>query len=242
MTTDTSQASRPRQWREWVQFGILVFGVGWGVFTFILKDIWAPARRPGALDILSSLDEVGRAKADRLIRVRIIAANSSDRRIYVPALWYTVWGEGIARADAAAFLKALRSAPALSMTARHSKIVAAVVVASGRIAIENGTWYEPHDKTTNEAVFTIPAQGYDVLELQIKYIVTRDTVGLGSPRWDVLPSGEWMPTIMMKSKGRDSLEAFDDSNPRHRKWEHDNGVGFNWSVATLSLWPQVGSP
>ena len=74
-----------------------------------------------------------------------------------------------------------------------------------------------------------------MLELQIKYIVTWDTVGLGPPRWDVLPNGEWMPTIMMKSKGRDSLEAFDDSNPRHRKWEHDNGVGFNWSVATLCV-------
>src|SRR3989442_9027127 len=100
MTTDTSQASRARQLREWVQFGILVFGVGWGVFTFILKDIWAPARRPGALDILSNLDEVGRAKADRLIRVRIIATNPSDRRIYVPALWYTAWGEVIAKEDA----------------------------------------------------------------------------------------------------------------------------------------------
>jgi hypothetical protein len=223
---DDRSASRALRIREWIQFGILIFATVWGVYTFVLRDVLRPAQRPTALEVTTTLQEIGQSAGNRLIQIRIVSGNPTDRRIYIPALWYTVWGRKVGKRDPARFLGAVDSAPLRSATARHAEITGNEVVASGRIYIENANWYEPHDKTTEEDVFAVPAQLYDFLVLEVQYFATRDTVGSGPPQWQLQPDGSWLPTLPNISQD----------------WERKTGAGHNWSVSTLSLWPRAKSP
>ncbi|HET9868338.1 MAG TPA: hypothetical protein VFQ06_13655 [Nitrospira sp.] len=220
---DERSTSRALRIREWIQFGILIFATAWGVYTFIFRDVLRPAQRPSALELTTTLQEIGQAAGYRLIQVRIVSANPTDRRIYIPALWYTVWGRTIGKRDPVGFLGAVDSAPRGTVTARHAEITGNEVVASGRIYIENATWYDPRDKTTEEDVFAVPVRLYDFLVLKVEYFATRDTVGSGPPQWELQPDGSWSPTLPNISE----------------HWERKSGAQYNWSVATLSLWPKT---
>lgn len=239
--SDGQQESRAVRVRGWIQFGVLVFATVWGAYTFILKDIVRPARRPTALDLTVGLEEVGRTPTHRLIRLRVARLNPTDRRLYMLDEWYTVWGHKVVRRDSASFRSEVEVAPRLTVTARHST-VRTEVVASGRIVTGDATdgfhWYDPHDKSTYEAVFAVPGQQYDFLTVRAEYYYASDTVNAGPSRWELADDASWFPIPTIRSRGGDSLEAFDpDHNPRHVEWARANAAAHNSSLATLSLWP-----
>lgn len=211
--------------REWAQFGILLFATAWGVYTYILKDILGPAQRPTALELTTTLEEVGQAKGYRLIRIRIVSTNPSDRRTYIPALWYTVWGQKLANADSRKFWGTVNSALPGKLTARHSRDILGEVVASRRIYVDNTSLYDPHEKTTEEDVFAVPTRLYDYLIMKVEYRFARDTVGMGQVSWQLDPDGSWVP-------------SFPDAKIDLLRTE----LAYNWSVATLSMWPRTQSP
>lgn len=229
--------------REWGQFAILLFATAWGVYTFVLKDIVAPAQRPTALEVAPSLEDIGGSEPDRLIRIRVACRNSTDRRIYVTALWYTVRGHRIAKRGSAPFLDEVRSAPPQTVTARDTRVIGTDVVASGRIfAGDHTVWWDPHDKTTYEYVFGVAAKHYDFLELTVRYQFTKDTTGVGPPRWTLLDDGTWHPSATVISAEGAGVELFDDLNPRHRAMVLAGGAAESHSSTTLSLWPSRRSP
>src|SRR5262245_14017135 len=78
--------------REWTQFVVLLFATAWGVYTFVYKETILPARRPATLTVTATLEELARNDEQVLIRLRIRAVNHTDRKVYVPALWYRVRG------------------------------------------------------------------------------------------------------------------------------------------------------
>src|SRR5690349_21023265 len=78
--------------REWVQFGILIFATIWGAYTFVYKEHIEPELKPAALVVTGDLQETGRSEESLMIRARVHAVNKTDRPLYMPALWYTVWG------------------------------------------------------------------------------------------------------------------------------------------------------
>lgn len=239
---DAPASSRFTRIREWVQFGILVFATAWGVYTFILKDIIRPAQRPTALELTTTLEEVGRSASSRMIRIRIVCSNPSDRRIYIPALWYTVWGHKLAEQDQEGFLHAVESAEPRTIAGRYARIVRTDVVASGRVWVDSDTWYDPHDRTTDEAIFSVPVKLFDFLESRVDYWFLTDIGMIGKPRWELQRDGSWVPILTVKSQEGSRLEDFDPtSNPRHRKLELTNQLGQNRSVASLSLWPNSPS-
>ena len=205
-----------------------------------------PAQRPTGLELALSLEEIGRSSAYRLIRIRIVGVNPTDRRLYLLTEWYTVWGHQIARQDPARFRREVDAAPLLTVTARHA-IVRTEVVATGRIvagdALDGFHWYDPHVKVAHEAVFAVPAQLYDFLTVRVQYYYARDTTGAGPARWELREDASWFPRLTVRSQGGDSLEDFDtDHNARHREWERANAPAQSSSSATLSLWPGSRSP
>lgn len=72
--------------KDWLQIILLVFGAAWGIYTFVYKEIIVPSRRPAALRVTATLEEVGRKKDMLLVRARIVVSNQSDTKIYAPAL------------------------------------------------------------------------------------------------------------------------------------------------------------
>lgn len=216
---DKPSISRSTRIREWGQFGILVFATAWGVYTYILKDILRPAQRPTALELTTTLEEVGQAAGYRMIRARIVSTNPTDRRIYVPALWYTVWGQKLGAEDPMKFKEAVDSTPPGKLTARYSKVSLEEVVASRRIYIDKTSFYDPHDKTTEEDIFAVPSGLYDYLVLKVDYQFARDTVAIGQVRWELERGGWWSPSFP----------------------QAEIELPYNWSAASLSLWPRTQS-
>lgn len=233
---------RATQIREWAQFAILVFATAFGAYKFIYVDVFLPRLRPTALELTTSLEAIGHSAVGRLIRVRIVSVNRSDRRIYVPALWYTVIGNTLGKRTSPSFVDAVASdttdRPWGQLTARHDVVRYREVVASARVYGENANWYEPHDQTTEEAVFAVPEKLYDYLVLRVEYYSTRDTVGWGAPNWEYQEPGFWVAgrTVIAKHGGRP--EKFDYyHNERHRTLAQRTAAGYNWSTATVALSP-----
>jgi hypothetical protein len=236
---DGERSGVTRVFREWTQFVILLFATGWGVYTFIYKEAILPSRRPATLTVSTTLEELGRTQDKALIRLRVHAVNRTDRKVYVPALWYTVQGYKLIEqsGDDEAFRAQIEYAPQAELQARHSAPSDAAVVAVGTILNRVTDYYEPTDETTNEVLFEVPLKDYDALRATAQFFLTRQTDGLSLTGWDVGESSELTPQLVLSGRPYDP-----EYNAQHRTWALACGAGFNWSSTTLSLWPKPAEP
>src|SRR5215467_3258696 len=78
--------------KDGMQLILLIFGTSWGIYTFVYKDIIVPANRPPAVTLAAMVEELDRADGMILIRVRVVVANRGDGKVWVPALWWNVYG------------------------------------------------------------------------------------------------------------------------------------------------------
>lgn len=223
--------------REWTEYAILLFATGFGIYRFIYKDIYVPGQRTATLTVQSSLEEFGRTPDTVLIRARIHGENQSERTVYVPALWYTVAGLRFAEqaGDLDAYLGRIRQNP-VDLNARYSALAMWDVVAVGTILTDVTAYYHPADQTTNDALFAVPLNRYDALELRVNFFVTKETRGLGTPEWQVGDEGNLEALIRLNGK------PYDPENvPEHGRWAEKTGAGYNWSISTLPLLPPVNA-
>jgi hypothetical protein len=221
--------------KDWAQFAMLVFATAWGVYTFVFKETILPARRPATLTVTAKLEELGRHDSRILMRLRIHAVNRTDRKVYVPALWYSVRGLQLASQEDEidAYRARIESRPNAEVQARYSAVAGADVVAVGAILSEVTSFYEPTDETTNEVLFEVPADYYDALETRAEFFVTKEIDGLSLAEWNVGPDGALAPKILLA--GRQYDPTYDQ---QHFAWATRVGAGFNWATATHSLWPR----
>jgi hypothetical protein len=228
-----------RTLREWTQFAILLFATGWGVYTFVYKETILPSRRPATLAVSTSLEEVGRTEKKALIRLRVHAVNRTDRKIYVPALWYTIQGYRLTEQTGAAdeFRAQIEYAPQAEIHGRYSTVADADVVAVGTILNRVTDYYEPTDETSNEVLFEVPLDRYHALRVHAQFFLTRQTDGLSLNGWQVSESGELNPQLMLTNRPYDP-----GFNAQHHAWALSSGAGFNWCSATLPLWPKPALP
>lgn len=224
-----------KSFREWTQFGIVLFATAWGVYTFVYKETILPSRRPATLTVSTNLEELGRTSETVLIRLRIHAVNRTDRKVYVPALWYTVCGLKLQgqTPEESDYRSQVEFAPDAELQARYSSIAAADVVAVGTILNRITSYYEPTDETTNEVLFEVPVDKYDALQARAQFFLTRETEGLALSGWRVGERGELDPKLLLS--GRPYEPEF---NAQHYAWAISKGAGFNWSSSTLALWPK----
>src|SRR5688572_22336330 len=64
-----------------------------GAATFWYKDIHLPRTTPATLTITPTLETIGRQGDRLLVRATLKIENRSNYRVYVPAFWYSVYGE-----------------------------------------------------------------------------------------------------------------------------------------------------
>jgi hypothetical protein len=165
--------------------------------------------------------------------------NRTDRKVYVPALWYTVCGLKLAEQpgdDVDEYRSQVEFAPEAEIQARYSSVAAADVVAVGTILGRVTSYYEPTDETTNEVLFEVPVDKYDALQARAQFFLTRETEGLAISGWSVGERGELDPKLLLS--GRPYEPEF---NAQHYAWALSCGAGFNWASSTLALWQKASS-
>jgi hypothetical protein len=233
MESDIAQAIR-----EWTEFGILIFATGFGIYRFIYKDIYVPERRTATLTVQCSLEEFGRTRDTVLIRARIQAGNSTEKTIYVPALWYNVFGIRFKEqaGDLEPYLLQIEQSPA-QQNSRYSTIAESDVVAVGSILNDPTDYYHPADQTSNDILFSVPLNRYEALELNVRFFVTKNNRGLEKPEWEIGSEGYLEAVIKLNG------EPYDPDRVReHGKWATKTGAGYNWAMSTLPLLPAINPP
>src|SRR6266404_3055947 len=91
--------SRTQKIKESVQFFLLLFCAGFGIYQFIYNDIYVPSRRPPAITLAATLEELDRADGMILVRAHMAVANHGDAKVWVPALWWHVYGVSFSGED-----------------------------------------------------------------------------------------------------------------------------------------------
>ena len=234
---------------ERVKFLLIVFAAAWGVYTFVYKETYLPAKLPVALSVSSTLEEVGRKGSMAGVRISIRATNNSQSRVWVPALWYTVVGvrvrgENLSDSAYASLVESVMSQQGYGRSSRHFAVDTVRVIATGRFVggeKKNWLWYEPGQETINEELFFVPTDRYDAIFCGVTAFLAKDLDDLALVGWGVDEYGSVEPELFLKRDGfaNDSslTEPFDPANPTHSNWEADSDIGRTYSVSTLSLWP-----
>jgi len=215
--------------RDWIQLLVVVFVALSGTYQFVFKDIIKPSREPTALELATSLENIAEQDGMLLIRVRITAINQTSRRIYVPAFWFNVRAVKLSSAPSpgAADEKLTKTEPD-GLVVAYGRIDSRQPVAHQRIVPGGLSWWEPKDKTHNEAVFTVPKGEFDYLEMRVFYLHTRFGDVLLDPEWIMDGEGEWNADFKLKPG------LFGERDPF--EWQEETGSGLNWAVTTLPLW------
>jgi hypothetical protein len=235
-----------QRFKEVTQFCLIVFGAGWGVYTFIYKDIIVPSKRPPAVTLAATLEELDRTDGMVLVRARLVVANRGEGKVWVPALWWNVYGESLGREDRTASQFADDAKPLLARgdegVTRFSSVRAAETVASGRIPGYE-FWYQPKDETVHEQLFYVPEGRFDVLQIFVDAYIFKSIDDLAPTRWDINEEGVLTPTLLLKQKGwnKDSSRVlpFVPADSTHWKATEPENAGQNFTTASLRIKPKA---
>jgi len=243
-------ASRAKKVKEGVQFFLLLFGAGFGIYQFIYKDIYVPSRRPPAVTLAATLEELDRADGMILVRAHLTVANHGDAKVWVPALWWEVYGVSFSGEDRTAEEFAKKVRPFMERGdesfSRFSSMRQVEVAAAGRIP-EYEYWYQPKDETVHEQLFLVPEGKFDVLQIYVDAYIIKSIDDFAPTRWEMNKDGVLTPTLLVKQKGWDKdhperVMPFEpESNALQRKRSEKEDAGHNSATASLRLKPKAAT-
>lgn len=246
---NSSPSTRFTRLKERTQFALLLFGAAWGIYTFVYKDIIVPSRRPPALQLSVTLDELGRSDGMILVRARLVVINSGQATVWVPALWWQAYAIDFTKIDAnvSEFVETARERlqGGTEGVSRLADIRAAEIVAIGREASFE-YWYHPGDKTTHEQLFHVPeGGGFDVVVVYFDTYALKSIEDFAPTEWQVGADGWLNPILVVKEKGWDEdpsrVTRLDpDSVPAHRRLLARLAAGHNDATASLWIGPAGG--
>lgn len=223
-----------------IQTAAIIVAAIVATYQFYLKDILRPRQEPTALELTANLSNVGEDKGNLLIKAAIETKNPTERRVYVPAFWFTVRGISLSPSpsDPGPELFDGEVTEIRDLLLRRCWTAADMqVVAQRRIVYDGYAWWEPNDRTHDEEVFIVPKGKFDYLELRVTYLMTRAGQALDAPDWWTNEDGSWGANMRFRLKQDSALEALDYGNKRHESWAFKTGAGQNWYAAALPLWP-----
>ena len=244
---ETDGKSTSQRLKEGLQLFLLAFGAALGFYQFVYVQIIVPSRRPPAVTLAVTLEELDRANRMILVRAHLIVRNAGDTRVWVPALWWNVYGvsfSGEARSPAeyAAVAAPLVNGSDTSFT-RYSSVRRAEVVASGRVA-DFEYWYQPRDETTHEQLFLVPEGEFDVLQILAEAEITKSLDRFAPTRWAVDAQGGLSSTLMLKADGwaedhQDRVRPFLPKDERDQRLliGDRTDAGHNETTASIRLKP-----
>jgi hypothetical protein len=190
--------------REGVQFFLLIFASGFGIYQFIYKDIIVPAMRPPAVTLTTRLEELGRADGMVFVRMHLVVANRGDAKVWVPALWWNVLGVRF-RGEDRTVSQFLSDMPQLlkdreKSLSRFSNPQPAEVVASG-YEPSYELWYQPKDETVHEQLFLVPEGRFDLLQISVNADISKSIDEYAPTRWEMDQDGMLSPILLLKGDG-----------------------------------------
>ena len=228
--TETQQASSQKSaWltREWIQVYVLIAATLLGAYEFVLKELIRPAQEPTALELEASLEKVGDNAQFTLVRLQTSAHNPTDRRIYVPAYWYTVVGFSLSDSTQVVNhqAEALQRIRADEFVNTYGAIAKAEVLAQRRIIYTNEAWWEPQDRTHDEDIVAVPKGAFDYVVVYVNYLHTRFPDAIAPPEWETFADGSWNAKLKLQPHVKLSTE----------QWQRETGSGYGWYNAALVL-------
>ena len=247
----TEGKSTSQRLKEGLQLFILAFGAVLGFYQFVYVQIIVPSRRPPAVTLAVTLEELDRADGMILVRAHLIVRNASDTKVWVPALWWNVYGvsfNGEARtpAEYAAVAAPLVKGSETSFT-RYSSVRRAEVVASGRVP-DFEYWYQPRDETTHEQLFLVPEGAFDVLQIFAEADITKSLDRFAPTRWVVDDEGVLSSALMLKADGwaeehQDRVRPFVPNNEKDQRVliGDQTDAGHNETTASIRLKPPMAA-
>jgi hypothetical protein len=202
-----------RRWAWLKDWGVVVISLATLVSTsyqFYFREVLREERKPTALAIEAKLEQVGRRDDLVLVRIVVRASNPSDRRIYVPAFWYTLYGMSLSDRACAESIPwhRLQGSSDRMVIASYNTLRNTEVVAQRRMFGELA-WWEPRDVTNFEDIVALPADRFDYAKLYVTYQHGRSMAGLDEARpvvWTIAQDGEWFP-LMMTTGFRQALSS-----------------------------------
>jgi hypothetical protein len=244
-TGDKTTAQRTR---EAVQFFLVIFGAALGFYQFVYVQIYVPSRRPPAVTLAATLEELDRADGMVLVRSRLVVRNPSDTKVWVPALWWNVYGlsfsgETRTEAEFAATVDPLLKGTEESFT-RYSSIRRVEVVANGRVP-DFEYWYQPKDETNHEQLFLVPEGEFDILQIVANADITKSLDNFAPTRWAIDGQGTLTPTLLLKAQGwsedhQDRVTPFLPGQDKKQRILSDRSdAGQNVTTASLRIKPAI---
>jgi len=248
--TQTGDKPTTQRMREAVQFFLLIFGGALGFYQFVYVQIIVPSRRPPAVTLAATLEELDRRDRMVLVRLRLVVRNQSDTKVWVPALWWNVYGvsfNGEARTEAefAVAVEPLLQAGADESFTRYSSVLRKEVVANGRVP-DFAYWYQPRDETNHEQLFLVPEGEFDVLQIFAEATITKTLENFAPTRWGVDDRGALTPILLIKAPGwsedhKDRVISLEDLKTPLSLTDGSD-AGHNVTTASLRLKPAIPAP
>jgi hypothetical protein len=242
--------SRTQKIKESVQFFLLLFGAGFGIYQFIYKDIYVPSRRPPAITLAATLEELDRADGMILVRAHMAVANHGDAKVWVPALWWHVYVVSFSGEDRTADQFAKDVHPLMERGdesfGRFSSVRQVEVAAAGRV-LDYEYWYQPKDETAHEQLFLVPEGKFDALQIYVEAYIIKSIDEFAPTRWEMNKEGILTPTLLIKQSGWDKdhperVMPFEpETNARQRKQGDREDAGHDSTTASLRLKPKAAT-
>lgn len=171
--------SRERTFAEklstWVQIMGILVASGWGVYTFIYKEISLPRSAPINVSVKLDLRRIGTTIAYTSdqhapitdVEMQISMTNPSSRKVdLLPSVWIA-FGYRFAPTDTSDVYFNTRASAALNMPLgfieRGFTRTSNTVLSTGRLFTD--TFLKPNESVTRTHILHIPANTYDVLEV-----------------------------------------------------------------------------
>ena len=170
---DTQDRTFGDSLKTWLQIlGILV-ATGWGVWTFIYKEIRVPKSAPINITMNLQLKKVGVETSKEsfvAVEMRISATNPSTRRVYLlPNMW-RVYGYKLTHQDSIDEGKFSELA-ATTLNAHEGRYVERfaslelpTMLAAGELFTD--TWLNPNEAVSRILIFHVPRRGYDLIDAE----------------------------------------------------------------------------
>lgn len=190
-------------WKDWVIALVGLATLLSTTYQFYFREVVREDRKPTALAIDARLERAGERDGIAFVRVRVQASNPTDRRIYVPALWYSMFAFGVdvepcgVRVD---WTKMHSDTDRIALT-RYNPGRTVEIVAQRRL-FGDRAWWEPKDITNFEDIVAVPLQRFDFLKLFTTYVHGRKVDSLHEDHmvaWTTRPDGEWLPLVITRA-------------------------------------------
>jgi hypothetical protein len=156
----------------------LMFGAGWAVWTFWIKEFWIPARPAPLVNIEAHISAESPRNALLPVRCEISIENPSDKEARMFLAWFMVAGATMERVSLKdpGYVGLLRYAlPSGDLIQRSARNREQKVLAVKALSIRA---LNPHEKRTNTFVTFVPADSFDVLRLHVWAVTQREDRGL----------------------------------------------------------------